>query len=73
MVMPQKMGYLGGNVLYLIGWALTLLGLALVQNECDDRQEAGFFTGASFTSVPFFTSPLGEDCKKGFRCENSSC
>eukprot|EP00892_Ulva_mutabilis_P005416 jgi/Ulvmu1/3246/UM150_0019.1 len=67
--MPSKLkiGYLIPNGLFLAGWALTLIGLSLTQKECNDQQEQGFFTGASFTSIEFFTSPIGEDCRKAFR------
>lgn len=68
MVAKTKLGYLLPNLLFLAGWALALAGLSLVQKECNDQQEQGFFTGATFTSVAFFTSPLGEDCRQAFRC-----
>eukprot|EP00892_Ulva_mutabilis_P005418 jgi/Ulvmu1/3248/UM150_0021.1 len=64
----KKMLYMGGNLLYLAGWAITLIGLALVQDECKDIVEDGVGLGRlAFGSIPFFTTPVGEDCKKGFR------
>lgn len=63
----KKMLYMGGNVLYIAGWAITLIGLALVQDECKEMLDNGDLTGAAFGGIPFFTSPVGDDCKKGFR------
>lgn len=63
----KKLLYMGGNILYLIGWAITLIGLALVQQECKDLIENRPVRSIGLGSIPFFTEPVGEDCKKGFR------
>eukprot|EP00892_Ulva_mutabilis_P005417 jgi/Ulvmu1/3247/UM150_0020.1 len=62
-----KLGYLVPNFLFLGGWAVALVGLSLVQKECNNNQEQGFYTGSSFTSIEFFTGPIGEDCRQAFR------
>lgn len=63
----KTMLYMGGNLLYLLGWVLALIGLGLVQDECKDIVEDNDLSSVGLGIVPFFTEPVGEDCKKGFR------
>lgn len=64
----KTMLYMGGNLLYLVGWILSLIGLGLIQDECKDMLEDNQPLSVGLGSVPFFTEPVGEDCKKGIRC-----
>lgn len=63
----KTMLYMAGNLLYLVGWVLSLIGLGLIQDECKDMLVDNQPLSVGLGSVPFFTEPVGEDCKKGIR------
>eukprot|EP00892_Ulva_mutabilis_P005422 jgi/Ulvmu1/3251/UM150_0024.1 len=64
----KKMLYMAGNLLYVTGWVVTLIGLALVQDDCKDLIVAsGFFGKDGIELIPFLIFPVGDDCEKGFR------
>lgn len=68
----KKLLYMAGNLMYLGGWAITLIGLAMVQVECKDLIEDTNVRAIGLGGIPFFTEPVGEDCKKGFRCASQN-
>jgi hypothetical protein len=64
----NRMIYLGMNVIFLVGWLLTLIGLSLVQKWCKDNEDLADSFMSEFTSIE-----LGKDCRKFYRCAFESC
>jgi hypothetical protein len=58
----NKMIYLAMNVIFLGGWLLALIGLAMVQKYCKDHEQSVLGT-SSFLSA----EEIGKDCKKFYR------
>lgn len=64
----KRMLYQAGNILYLLGWGVTLAGLALIQDECKDHVRSTGSQFLGYENIAFFNEPVGRDCNKGYRC-----
>lgn len=49
---------MGSNALYLIGWVITMVGLAVSQNWCEDHADLPLASAHTFLS-----HEVGKDCK----------